>query len=189
VSAARVHNRDEAVAALAEVFREHGFEGASLTLISARTGLGKGSLYNYFPGGKEEMAATVLAEIDHWFETHIFAPLRDDDDPRHALAHMLDAVDRYFRSGRRLCLVGVLALGDARDLFAKQVSGYFIAWADALAACLVRAGHDRETAKAIAEEALATIQGALILTRATPKSGIFGRAMTRLKERLLAPLS
>ncbi len=179
-------DRKEILAALAEVFREHGFEGASLSLISEATGLGKGSLYNYFPGGKEEMAATVLAEIDLWFETHIFKPLREEKEPQRAIDHMLQAVDAYFRSGRRLCLVGVLALGDSRDHFAQQVSGYFSAWMLALAAALTRAGQDGETANALAEEAVAEIQGALILARAMPASGAFQRALDRLKSRLAA---
>lgn len=57
--------RADAVSALAEVFREHGFEGASLSLLSKATGLGKGSLYNFFPGGKEEMMEAVLATSTH----------------------------------------------------------------------------------------------------------------------------
>src|SRR3546814_7759749 len=47
-----------------------------LSVITAATGLGKGSLYNYFPGGKDEMAAAVLAHVDDWFEREIYAPLR-----------------------------------------------------------------------------------------------------------------
>ena len=69
-------DRQEVLPALAEVFREHGFEGASLARIAQATGLGKGSLYHYFPGGKTEMAAAVLAEIDAWFEGHVFTSLR-----------------------------------------------------------------------------------------------------------------
>ena len=64
-------------AALGEVFRAHGYEGATLALISEATGLGKGSLYHLFPGGKEQMAAEVLADIDAWFELNIYAPLRE----------------------------------------------------------------------------------------------------------------
>ena len=56
---------------LAEVFRAHGYEGASLSLITRATGLGKGSLYHLFPGGKAEMAACGLAEIDAWFEANL----------------------------------------------------------------------------------------------------------------------
>ena len=56
------------LAVIAEVFRKHGYEGASLARIGQATGLGKGSLYNFFPCGKEEMAAGVLAHIVAWFE-------------------------------------------------------------------------------------------------------------------------
>ena len=69
--------RREVLRALGEVFRAHGYEGASLTLITDATGLGKGSLYHLFPGGKEQMAAEVLADIDAWFEFNIYAPLRE----------------------------------------------------------------------------------------------------------------
>ena len=54
----------------------------STPAITAGTGLGKGSLYHLFPGGKAEMAAAVLAEIDAWFEAAVFAPLRDRPDTR-----------------------------------------------------------------------------------------------------------
>lgn len=175
-------DRAEIVAALGEVFREHGFEGASLALISEKTGLGKGSLYNYFPGGKDEMAALVLADIDAWFETHIFKPLREDDDPQRAIDVTLTAVDRYFRSGRRLCLVGVFAVGDAHERFGKEVAAYFKAWTQALAVALTRAGHQPKAATALAEDSVALIQGALILSRATP--GAFGRTLERLRRRL-----
>ena len=62
-----VAERSDVIPVLAEIFREHGFEGASLSIIGEKTGLGKGSLYHFFPGGKEEMAASVLHEIDTWF--------------------------------------------------------------------------------------------------------------------------
>src|ERR1044072_5910442 len=107
-----VTERADVLPALGEVFREHGFEGASLSVIGERTGLGKGSLYHFFPGGKEEMAAAVLTEVDGWFRTHIFKPLKDDADAARAIRDMFDAVEEYFQSGRRVCLVGALALND-----------------------------------------------------------------------------
>ncbi|WP_164094666.1 TetR family transcriptional regulator, partial [Serratia marcescens] len=58
--APRPAGRAALIPILGEVFREHGYEGASLAVIGARTGLGKGSLYHAFPGGKEEMASAVL---------------------------------------------------------------------------------------------------------------------------------
>ena len=169
---------------LAELFREHGYEGASLSLISERTGLGKGSLYHFFPGGKEEMAAAVLAEIDSWFEQQVFAPLRDAEDPNKAFDAMLDAVDRYFRSGRRTCLVGALALNDARDRFAERIRAYFVRWRDALAGALERRGDAERVASARAEDVLAAIQGGLVLARALDDPGAFERVLTRYRTAL-----
>jgi len=180
-----VTDRARLLPLLGEVFRAHGYEGASLALISQATGLGKGSLYHCFPGGKQQMAAEVLAEIDGWFETAIYAPLRDDPDPKRAIAAMLQGVDGYFRSGHRVCLVGVIALGHARDLFAEAVNGYFARWHDALAAALRRAGRSPAQARRLAEDALLTIQGALVLARARNDAAIFTRALTALKPRLL----
>ncbi|MGO1074341.1 TetR/AcrR family transcriptional regulator [Inquilinus sp. CA228] len=180
-----VAERADVLPALAEVFREHGYEGASLALIGERTGLGKGSLYHFFPGGKEEMAAAVLAEIDVWFEQHIFRPLRQEE-PRRAVPEMIRAVDGYFRSGRRVCLVGAFALGDVRDRFAAAIHGYFAAWTDALAQALARSGRPEETARDRAEEAVAAIQGALVLARALDETATFHRAMARIEARLMA---
>jgi AcrR family transcriptional regulator len=172
---------------LGEVFRAYGYEGATLALITEATGLGKGSLYHFFPGGKQQMAAEVLDEIDRWFEVNVFAPLRDSDDPGRAVAAMIKAVDDYFRSGSRVCLVGVIALGASRDTFAAQVHEYFARWHDALAAVLRRLGFSAGVARQRAEDALLTIQGALVLARARNDGGIFRRALSDLTARLLAP--
>ncbi|WP_137046608.1 TetR/AcrR family transcriptional regulator [Pseudolabrys sp. FHR47] len=168
---------------LGEVFRTYGYEGASLTLITAATGLGKGSLYHLFPGGKAQMAKEVLAEIDQWFEREVFAPLRDREDAKAGIAHMFKATDDYFRSGRRVCLVGVFALGAARDEFADAVQGYFDRWREALAGALRRAGHPRAEAMELSEDILAGIQGALVLARAADDPKLFSRSLTRLKRR------
>jgi AcrR family transcriptional regulator len=186
-AAEAVSGRNDILRLLAEVFRAHGYEGATLTLISEAPGLGKGSLYHFFPGGKQQMALEVLAEIDGWFEANIFALLRESKEPRRAVIAMIDNVDAYFHSGRRICLVGMIALGSSRDLFVDQVKGCFVVWKEALASTLQRAGLSASAAKLRAEEALVAIQGSLVLARAEGDSGVFRRAMANLKTRLLAP--
>lgn len=176
--------RGEVIAKLAEVFRAHGYEGTSLSLITEATGLGKGSLYNLFPRGKEQMAEEVLSHIDGWFEREVFAPLRNDAVGE-GIARMFDAVDRYFESGGRVCIVGVFALGAARDHFGKAVRGYFKAWEDALALALRRQGLAAADAKQRAEDIVLGIQGALVLARANDDRGVFRRAIKRLRTGVL----
>lgn len=179
-----IAERADVIPILGEVFRVHGFDGASLAIISQATGLGKGSLYHFFPGGKEEMAAAVLAEIDAWFESQVFAPLRQETDANRAMVSMLASVNAYFRSGKRVCLVGVFALDDTRDRFADRVQGYFAAWTDALDSALRRAGRNPSEAHHLAEEAVGAIQGALVLARAMNQPAVFTRTLTRLEARL-----
>ncbi|WCJ65118.1 TetR/AcrR family transcriptional regulator [Agrobacterium tumefaciens] len=180
-----VAERSDALAPLAEVFREHGYEGASLALIGKATGLGKGSLYHFFPNGKEEMVRAVLAEIEQWFEYSVYSPLRDGDDADAAIATMLDETAKYFRSGRRVCLVGALAVANTRDLFAQAIRGYFVAWVDALQAALVRQGRDAEQARLLSEDAVLAIQGAIVLSRALDDPAVFQRAIDQLHRRLI----
>ncbi|WP_232628124.1 TetR/AcrR family transcriptional regulator [Methylobacterium sp. Leaf118] len=182
-----VTERGDLLAPLAETFREHGYEGASLSLIAKATGLGKGSLYHFFPGGKAEMAEAVLAEIEGWFEGAVFRPLREAQDPDAAVAAMFETVTAYFRSGRRVCLVGALSLSDARDRFAAALRRYFALWVEALAAALVRAGHPPDGAEARAEEIVGGIQGALVLARALDRPEAFERVLAGLRARSRAP--
>lgn len=178
--------REAAIPVIAEVLREYGYEGASLALIGARTGLGKGSLYHAFPGGKAEMARAVLDEIGRWFEDEVYVPLRDDPDPRSAIRAMLSRTDAYFRSGRRVCLVGALALTDGRDAFAERIAGYFREWREALGQALRRAGRLPAEAEALAEDAVLAIQGGLVLARALDDPDLFGRMLARLETRLVS---
>ena len=48
-----LNERPDVIPLVAEVFRNFGDGGASLIRITEKTGLGKGSLYHFFPGGKE----------------------------------------------------------------------------------------------------------------------------------------
>jgi TetR/AcrR family transcriptional repressor of lmrAB and yxaGH operons len=174
--------RDAILPLLGEIFREYGFEGASLSLITEKTGLGKGSLYHFFPGGKEEMATDVLTEIDAWFQVNVYRPLRNADDPQAGIDHMFVAVEDYFRAGRRVCLIGVFALDNTRDRFASAVKSYFIDWASALIKALTRCGHGSAAARAFTEDILGGIQGGLVLARALDDPAIFTRTLKRLKQ-------
>lgn len=182
-----VFEKSDAITRVAEVFRELGFEGASLYEITERTGLSKGSLYHFFPDGKEGMAAEILAHVNQWFVCEVFEPL-ERDEPREAIARMWRETDAYFRSGRRICLLGAFALDETRDRFAKPIRLYFKRWIEALGGALVRAGIDTAIARSLAEDIVGGIQGALTLARALKDDAVFGRMLARLRQRTDAAL-
>ncbi len=115
----------------------------------------------------------------------MFQPLRSCEQVDVGLERMFDAVGRYFQSGRKVCLVGVFALGHERDRFAQRVHGYFDDWVSALAAALQRAGKDQAGAQALAVDVVGGIQGALVMARAADKPELFMQTLARLRERLV----
>lgn len=183
-----VYERADVVPLLAEIFRELGYEGTTLSRITDRTGIGKGSLYHFFPGGKEEMAGAVLADVDGWFERAIYEPLRRNDAEQ-AIDAMWASVNDYFRSGSRICLIGAFALDETRQRFSPVIRDYFVRWIEALCLALVRAGYAEHAALAAAEEAVSGIQGALVLSRALDDKDMFRRTLDRLAWRLTAAKS
>ncbi len=178
-----VMERADTIPALGEVFRRYGFEGASIARFSENTHLGKDSLYHFFPGGKEEMAKAVLSDIEDWFEQNIFLPLQDSaDHDGHAIDLMFTAVDDYFKSGQRICLVGVFALTETRDRFSTEVNQYFKKWIDSLATALIRANVSPAEAKQTATTVVAGIQGALVIAQALDDQNSFSNMLKQLRQ-------
>ena len=181
-----IAERHDVIPTLGEIFREHGFSGTSLSEITHRTGLGKGSLYHFFPSEKKEMAEAVLDDVATWFKTNVFSLLRESKDPNLGIKKMFEAVDRYFYSGKRICLVGAFALDDTRDQFGTKVSAYFTSWTKALTVALKRNGFGAREARETAEDIVASIQGALVLARSQDDPMVFTRTLKRLQNRVAA---
>ena len=179
-----VTDRSDTLEPLARVFRERGYEGASVAMLCEATGLGKGSLYHFYPNGKAEMAAAVLAALDDWFETNVFSPLKSAADGKRAVGAMLDLLTESYRSGQHVCIFGMLALGSARDEFAAAIAGYFEKWIDALQVPLQQAGFAE--ARPISQEIIASIQGARVLARALDDADVFNDAMDRIREKFVS---
>lgn len=181
-----VAERPDAVLALAGTFRTHGYTGASLSLMAAETGLGKGSLYNFFPGGKDEMARAVLEEVGAWFRERVYEPLTLPGEPQAKLAAMCEATASYFESRELVCLFGAFALGRERERFGNQIRAYFADWIAALGGTLIDAGHAPESARELATDAIASIQGALVTSRALGDPDLLRASLARLRARLAA---
>src|SRR4051812_40810317 len=61
----REPTRDRILAASSELFRQRGYAGTGLKAILAASDAPYGSLYHFFPGGKEELGAEALRVGGH----------------------------------------------------------------------------------------------------------------------------
>ena len=171
---------------LTGVFRDVGYNGASLSALSEATGLKKASLYHRFPGGKEQMAVEVLASAEMWLSEHILSVLKNGASPEERILGMIGKLDEFYSGGRQACLLNMLSSAHIHQgPFRKLIKGVFLAWIEALQTVLIEAGFDEETAGKRAERALALIQGSLVLSRGMGTTKPFQEVLTRLPEELL----
>ena len=133
-------SREELMERLSLTFRKFGFEGASMAGIAEATGLGKASLYHYFPEGKVQMANAALRWTTGWFEANIFSALKSVHPPRQRIVGMLDRLHRYFESAQLVCLPAILCLTVERELFRDGLECFFTRWTAALSQTLTNSG-------------------------------------------------
>jgi AcrR family transcriptional regulator len=178
-------SKDEVVARLFKVFRDHGYDGASLAELSRGTGLGKSSLYHYFPGGKEDMAVAVLSHTAGLLRANLAAAADGPGTPRERLARMLRALDAVYAGGKDACVIGNLVMGGARARFQRPLRSTFLVWIGAFERLAAEAGVPSRLARSRAEDAVASVQGALILSGGLADPAPFRRALRAIPDALL----
>ncbi|MEA5509270.1 TetR/AcrR family transcriptional regulator [Crocosphaera sp. UHCC 0190] len=179
-------DREKAIIQLIEVFRQHGYEGATLSRLSQATGLGRSSLYHHFPKGKEEIGASVLSYVAERFERMILVPLWNKKEPRERLQQMCQNLREFYCQGQESCLLNAIALGEGNELFKEQIQQAFTTWIEELAQVLIEGGIATEIAYQRAEEGVILIQGALVLARGLNNTKPFERIIENLPDKLLS---
>ena len=169
---------------LLRLFREYGYDGATLSKISQATGLGKASLYHHFPGGKDEMVEAVLDYLEQWSGENILPALQGEGDAVTKLTRMCDSLSELYQGGQQPCLFAILQLGSARDVFHAKVKVLLQAWIDAIANVLVESGMDGKLALQRGEDAAIAIQGSLILSLGLDDPTSFRRVIEQLPKQL-----
>jgi TetR/AcrR family transcriptional regulator, lmrAB and yxaGH operons repressor len=177
--------RAEVIAHIFAVFRDRGFEGATLSEISQATGLGKSSLYHYFPNGKEDMVFAVFTLLERWMTDNVLGPLYGVGTPKQKLSAMLRAFDELYDGGRNACVLGALVSGGGRMRFQTELKSSFETWINALRDLAIEAGVPRREAQQRAEDAVVRFEGALILSGGLGDSGPFKRAARQVERDLL----
>lgn len=168
-------------------FRDQGYDGASLAELSAATGLGKSSLYHYFPGGKSDMAEQVLAHLDGLLEVALFEPLKRDLTPQKKLDGMIDAIDDFYEGGKRACLLERLTASVDRREFKRPLAAAFAKWMSAVETLAREAGLPKAAARARAENLVVSVEGALIVSAGIDDPAPFKRTLAELRRSTLAP--
>lgn len=175
--------RERLVDTAMRLFGRRGYAAIGLNEIVEKSGAPKGSLYHYFPDGKEALAVEALAHGSELFLAAL-------DDALAASRSAADAVHRIgttlagwmegskFRDGSPATAVTVEMAAVSPAIRGACEAG-FRAWQARIAAALTRDGVPAAEARDLAIWVVASLEGAMVLARAQASAAPI-RTVTRL---------
>jgi TetR/AcrR family transcriptional repressor of lmrAB and yxaGH operons len=159
--------RDRFVAMTAKLMSRRGYAATGLNEIVEKSGAPKGSLYHFFPKGKEQLAeAAVDWAADLFLQTMAEAVARAGSAAE-AVGTLAAQVAVWMeqsgcKDGSPMTIVAVETGAFSEPLRLACQRGYQ-AWADALADQLRRDGKSAKEASDLALWAIASLEGAVVL--------------------------
>ena len=184
-------SRERLLDSAVDLLQRQGYHGTGLNELLERSEAPRGSLYHYFPGGKEQIGAEAIARAGDQVAAAVVHLLRTKPsvaDAVEALAGLL-AAGLEASDFERGCPVATTALEvtPRSEPIRAAVQASFESWLAPLRERLEAAGFDRHQAARRADLAIATLEGALVLARARQDADVLRDAGRQLRALLEAP--
>lgn len=162
--------RERIVTSSAELFRRQGYTGTGMKQIVAEARAPFGSVYHFFPGGKEQLGAEAVRWSGGMYG--LLLPAIFDPAP-----DVVTAVRTFFQlAGEDLrasgwadaCPIATVALevSSSSEEMREACAEVFDGWIAAGAERFREAGADDDAARALAIAMIAALEGAFVLSRA-----------------------
>lgn len=164
-----IPTRERILYASAELFRRQGYAATGLKQIAAESEATLGSVYHFFPGGKQHLADDVLRAGGGFFLALYESIAAGAPD-------LASAVRDFFAgAGQTLlatdfadaCPIATVAgeVASTNEVLRIAAADVFGSWLDALSQDAVEAGIEADRARSLALSVLALLEGAFLLSR------------------------
>lgn len=163
--------RERIVTATAELFRRQGYTGTGVKAIVTEAGAPFGSLYHFFPGGKEQLGAEVIRWSGALFAQLVPAVFDPAPDVATAVEDFFTGAAGTLRETdfADACPIATVALevASTNEPLREAAAEVFEGWTAGLAARFAHAGIPEDRSRELALATLAALEGAFVLARAT----------------------
>ena len=163
--------KERIVDASAELFRRHGYTGTGMKQIVAAANAPFGSLYHFFPGGKEQLGEEVIRSSGEMYYQLFEAMVDPAPDPVTGIGDFFTGAAAVLEETdyADACPIATVALevASTNDQLRRATADVFESWISRAADRLVDAGIPPKKARELAIQIIASLEGAFILSRAT----------------------
>lgn len=154
----------------AELFRRQGFAGTGVKQIVAEASAPFGSLYHFFPGGKEQLGEEVIRWSGGIYGQLLDAFYRPGEDPVAATRNFFAAAAQTLRETdyADACPIATVALevSSTNEPMRQACADVFDGWVDGATERLTEAGLTRKRSRELAFSLIGALEGAFVLSRA-----------------------
>ena len=165
-----VPTRDRILYAAAELLRRQGYAGTGLKQVASRSQAPFGSIYHFFPGGKEQLADEVLRTGGAFFLALYRQILAQAPSVPDGIAAFFAGAGETLRATdfQDACPIATVAgeVASTNDALRRATAEVFESWLAEIAGDLVTAGVAAADARPLAFALLAQLEGAFLLCRA-----------------------
>ncbi|MYT72466.1 MULTISPECIES: TetR/AcrR family transcriptional regulator [unclassified Streptomyces] len=173
--------------AAAVLFRRHGYAATGLKRIATAADAPFGSIYHFFPGGKQQLAEDMIRTSGAEYGRLVMALLDSVSDPVGSLVHAFEAAadDLAAADYADACPIGTVALevASSNDELRAATAEVFAEWVATAARWFGRWVDEPSTARSLAYSMVMMLEGAFMLSRAARDPEplrVAGRSMAAL---------
>ncbi|MDG4858186.1 TetR/AcrR family transcriptional regulator [Streptomyces sp. T-3] len=179
--------RARIVRAASRLMQRQGYDGTGIKQISLEAQATLGSVYHFFPGGKQELAVAAIHHGDQEFIDELRAVLDAEEDPAAAMVTLCRRIAEGLRASDWIdgCPITTTSLGTAGRIPDIQTAAAeaFARWRELVQDKLRASGMAKDDAYELAHTAISTLEGAELaaqVSRSVEPLEIAGKHLARL---------
>jgi TetR/AcrR family transcriptional repressor of lmrAB and yxaGH operons len=177
--------REQIIETTSQLMETQGYHATGLNQIVAESGAPKGSLYYYFPDGKDGLVEEAIVRTREKIEGRLQEGLDAYDHPSEALPAFLRNLAHHvqasgFQAGGPITAVALEAASTNERLNTACRAAYH-SWQTVIRQSLLAAGYEPVRAQRLGTVVIALIEGAIILSRSERNVGPLLDAATELE--------
>ena len=161
--------RDRIIVATNELFRRQGYHGTSLSQISDASDATIGSIYHFFPGGKEALAVAVIETTGEVYRELFESIVTEAADPAAAFIDFCSGAAAVLEETDFIdpCPIGTIAreVASTNEPLRQAAQRAFESWISAARAHLEAAGVRPDVADELAALFVSSVEGMFVLSR------------------------
>jgi AcrR family transcriptional regulator len=162
--------KDRILDSSAELFRRQGYTGTGVKQIVAEASAPFGSLYHFFPGGKEQLGEEVIRWSGDMYMQLFLTFVADAPDVATAVEEFFAGAAETLRETdyADACPIATVALevASTNEPLRRATADVFHRWFETLTGYFAEAGIPTEASRKLAIQMLCAIEGAFVFSRA-----------------------